>query len=53
VHALVQENKDFDLLYLPNADHDLSNDPYFIRKRWDYFVKHLLNEAPPENFRVE
>jgi dipeptidyl aminopeptidase/acylaminoacyl peptidase len=53
VHALIDANKDFDLLYVPNADHDLGNHPYFIRRRWDYFVTHLLGETPPAGFRIE
>ncbi|MCP5052280.1 MAG: prolyl oligopeptidase family serine peptidase, partial [bacterium] len=44
---LIEAGKDFDLLIIPNRDHGLGNHPYFIRKRWDYFVKHLLNVEPP------
>lgn len=53
VHALIAANKDFDQLYIPNADHDMSNHPYFIRKRWDYFVTHLLGHAPPADFQID
>lgn len=53
VHAFIAANKDIDQLYIPNADHDMSNHPYFIRKRWDYFVTHLLGRTPPADFRVE
>lgn len=59
--ALIAANKDFDLLIMPNRNHgmiDLAKgasapsvtDPYFIRRRWDYFVQHLLGVAPPTNF---
>lgn len=30
-----------------NCTHGLGQDPYFIRKRWDYFVRHLLGLEPP------
>jgi dipeptidyl aminopeptidase/acylaminoacyl peptidase len=48
VDALISANKDFDLLIIPNAEHGLNiNRNYFIRKRWDYFVRHLMSETPP------
>ncbi|WP_419999959.1 DPP IV N-terminal domain-containing protein [Streptomyces boninensis] len=46
--ALIKENKDFDLLIVPNADHTmLWNQAYWLRRRWDYFVRHLLGATPP------
>jgi dienelactone hydrolase len=53
VDALIKADKDFDLLILPNRDHDFSADTYFIRRRWDYFVQHLLGVPPPRNYRIE
>jgi dipeptidyl-peptidase-4 len=65
--ALIAANKDFDLLILPNRDHVFADvgrpqaarpreyayaDPYFLRRRWDYFVEHLLGVAPPAGFRI-
>jgi dipeptidyl aminopeptidase/acylaminoacyl peptidase len=48
VDALIKANKDFDLLIVPNADHSLFvNASYWLRRRWDYFVRHLLGEEPP------
>lgn len=52
VDALVKENKDFDLLILPNMPHACDGDPYFVRKRWDYFVRHLLGAEPPAGYRI-
>jgi dipeptidyl-peptidase 4 len=49
---LVRHNKDFDLFLVPNADHDLSSHPYVIRRRWDYFVRHLLDVEPPVNYMI-
>ena len=47
-----QANKDFDLLILPNVDHGVGDHPYFIRKRWDYFVEHLLGVEPPTEYEI-
>ncbi|MDP9354120.1 MAG: S9 family peptidase [Chloroflexota bacterium] len=52
VDALIKENKDFDLLIFPNRPHRLANDPYFVRRRWDYFVRHLLGAEPPSGYRI-
>jgi dipeptidyl-peptidase 4 len=53
VDALIKANKDFDLLILPNLPHFCDFDPYFVRKRWDYFVRHLLGVEPPAGYRIE
>lgn len=46
--ALNAANKDYDLLYLANQDHELfRNDLYYMRRMWDYFVTHLLETTPP------
>jgi dipeptidyl aminopeptidase/acylaminoacyl peptidase len=47
VDALIKANKDFDLIILPNRNHGFGNEPYMVRRRWDYFVKHLLGVEPP------
>ncbi len=52
IDALIKANKDFDLLILPNRDHFYMNDTYFIRKTWDYFVRHLLEQSPPSNYKI-
>lgn len=52
VDALIRANKDFDLLVLPNRNHGCTSDPYFIRRRWDYFVQHLRGEALSQPFEV-
>jgi dipeptidyl aminopeptidase/acylaminoacyl peptidase len=51
VDALVKANKTFDLVILPDRAHGL-NEPYVIRRRWDYFVRHLLGGTPPANYRI-
>jgi dipeptidyl aminopeptidase/acylaminoacyl peptidase len=53
VDALIEANKDFDMLILPNKHHGYADDnPYVMRRRWDYFVKHLAGNAPPHEFRI-
>jgi dienelactone hydrolase len=52
VGALITANKDFDLVILPNRAHDYPTDPYFNRRLWDYFVKHLLGLEPPAGYRI-
>ena len=54
VDALIKANKDFDLLMLPNQRHgygDAAN--YMTRRRWDYFVKYLLNIDPPKEYQMK
>jgi dipeptidyl aminopeptidase/acylaminoacyl peptidase len=51
VDALIKANKSFDFLILPDRAHDL-NEPYVVRRRWDYFVEHLMGAEPPRNFRI-
>ncbi|CAN5875719.1 S9 family peptidase [soil metagenome] len=51
VDALIKANKDFDLLMIPNAGHGFgAAGNYMMRRRWDYFVKHLLGVEPPKEF---
>lgn len=49
--ALIHSNKSFDLLVIPNGDHNVTVTPYALRRQWDYFTKHLLNKDPPANYR--
>ena len=54
VDALIKANKDFDLIIFPNARHGFGEDSYYMmRRRWDYFVEHLLGATPPKNFEIE
>ncbi len=50
VDALIEANKDFDLVIMPNRRHGFGNEPYMMRRRWDYFVTHLLGATPPKEF---
>jgi dipeptidyl aminopeptidase/acylaminoacyl peptidase len=53
VDALIKANKDFELLLLPNRNHSYVDDPYLTRRKWDFFVRHLRNENPPECYEIE
>lgn len=53
IDALIEHNKDFDLLVMPNRDHGYANEPYVLRRTWDYFVEHLLGETPPSEYEIE
>ncbi len=51
--ALIKANKDFDLLIIPNAGHGFgAAGDYVMRRRWDYFVKHLLGAEPPRDYAI-
>ena len=52
VNALIEANKDFDLIMLPNRGHGFGSEPYMMRKRWDYFVRHLLGAEPPRDYEI-
>jgi dipeptidyl-peptidase 4 len=52
--ALIKANKDFDFLLFPNARHGYGVDSfYMMRKRWDYFVQHLLNATAPKEYKIK
>ena len=54
VDALTKANKDFDLLLLPHARHGYGKDGYYVmRRRWDYFVEHLLGAQPPKEYLLK
>jgi hypothetical protein len=52
VNELIKANKDFDLVIAPDRQHGL-NEPYFIRRRWDFFVRHLMGADPPEGYEIQ
>jgi dienelactone hydrolase len=52
VDALIKANKDFDLIMFPNRGHGFGSEPYMVRRRWDYFVKHLMGAEPPQGYEL-
>lgn len=53
--ALVNADKEFDLLILPSQRHAYQGKAklYFIKKQWNYFVEHLLEVKPIWDFNFE
>ncbi len=53
VDALIKANKDFELLMIPNAGHGFgAASNYMMRRRWDYFVRWLLDAEPPAGYQI-
>lgn len=52
VDALIKANKDFELLMIPNAGHGFgAASDYMTRRRWDFFVRHLMGAEPPIEYQ--
>ena len=49
--ALMNAGKDFDMLIFPNSGHGFRQGDYWMRRRWDYFVRHLIGVEPPKEFK--
>ncbi|MCC7491582.1 MAG: prolyl oligopeptidase family serine peptidase [Fimbriimonadaceae bacterium] len=49
--ALMEANKDFDLLYVPGGGHGVGG-PYITRRMYDFWLRHLLGETPPHEYRL-
>ncbi|OQW59810.1 MAG: hypothetical protein A4S17_02670 [Proteobacteria bacterium HN_bin10] len=50
LQSLIEHNKDYDLFVMPNVAHEVPG--IAERRRFDYFVRHLLNETPPTNVSI-
>ena len=52
--ALVKANKEFDMLIFPSQHHGYTGvfNDYFTKKRWNYFVEHLLGAKPIWDFEL-
>ena len=46
-NALIKAGKNFDQIYMPGGTHSLNGD-FEWRRIHDFFVKHLLDQEPPE-----
>ena len=54
VEALEKANKSFDLVIFPNSAHGYGPySAYMMRRRWDYFVQHLLGAEPPKDYKMQ
>ncbi|MBW8684649.1 S9 family peptidase [Chitinophaga rhizophila] len=53
IDALTKANKDYDLIIFPHARHSFAADaPYMMRRRWDYFIRHLQQKEPPKEYKL-
>ncbi|WP_299012170.1 DPP IV N-terminal domain-containing protein [uncultured Polaribacter sp.] len=52
--ALIKADKEFDLLILPSQRHGYTGlyRDYFMKKRWNYFIEHLLGQEPIWDFNM-
>jgi dipeptidyl aminopeptidase/acylaminoacyl peptidase len=46
VRALIEADKDFDLVVVPGGGHGVGEIDYLVRRRQDFFVRHLLGVEP-------
>ncbi|HLU38647.1 MAG TPA: prolyl oligopeptidase family serine peptidase, partial [Planctomycetota bacterium] len=46
VNALIEADKDFELIVFPGRGHGAGESPYGVRRRRDFFVRHLLGVEP-------
>ena len=46
VDALIEADKDFDLLVMPSVGHGAMGTPYGTRRMQDFFVRHLWGKEP-------
>ena len=54
VDQLIQNDLDFDMVIVPNAGHMfLGKQAFVTRRRWDYFVRHLMGCEPPAGFHLQ
>jgi dipeptidyl aminopeptidase/acylaminoacyl peptidase len=53
VAALIRENKDFDVLYLPGRNHQFIGEGYVMRKDWDFMVRNLMGAEPPRGYKIK
>ena len=53
--ALIKAGKDFDLFIWPSRNHSFgrTDGDYFTKKRWDYFIEHLMGEEPIRHYQIE
>ncbi|WP_296698361.1 prolyl oligopeptidase family serine peptidase [Algoriphagus sp.] len=53
--ALINAGKDFDLFIWPSRNHSFgrTSGDYFTKKRWDYFIEHLLGEEPIRHYQIK
>jgi dipeptidyl aminopeptidase/acylaminoacyl peptidase len=41
--ALIRADKDVELVLIPGQNHNCAAHPYYIRRTWEFFVRHLMD----------
>lgn len=49
-NALIRAGRDFELMVYPNGDHLVLGTGYYLRRQWDFMVRHLLGAEPPAEY---
>ena len=44
--ALIAADKDVELVVLPGQNRNCATHPYYVRRTWEFFVRHLMASAP-------
>lgn len=53
IERLIEGDKDFDLLFVPGAEHSFFGYEHYVsRRRWDYLVRNLMLAEPPADYRI-
>jgi len=52
IDALIAPNRNVDMLYFPNRDHQFTGEGYIMRRSWNYMVENLAGKTPPHAFRL-
>jgi len=50
--AFVKADIDVDLVLLSGWGHPCWTHPHYVRRMWDFFVRHLAGETPPRGYRI-
>ena len=50
VNALIEHNKPFDMLIVPDAGHQMPG--YVMARVWNYFIENLLGETPRTDYHL-
>ncbi|MBC7895873.1 MAG: DPP IV N-terminal domain-containing protein [Cytophagaceae bacterium] len=53
IDALIANNKDFELVVMPNRNHGYGSEGYILRRSWDFLVRHLLGAEPPAGYWLD
>ena len=53
IDTLIRENKNFDVVMLPNGGHASETQCYGLRRMWDHLVKNVIGNEPPTPVKIK